>query len=298
MSTKAISSQPRWRIYLRLGRVSNLPTIWTNCLAGTVLAGAVPGVTTLFLTALSISLMYVAGMFLNDAFDQQFDCEFRPERPIPSGQIAAKTVFTIGFGLMFSGVALLVASAALLCQIRLEAVFWAVALCGLIVYYDWHHKEDPMSPVIMGLCRVLVYFSAAAIAGTSLIRPVIAGGAVLLCYMIGLTYIAKQENLREIKNLWPILFLAAPFVYCADTLLKGDWRVLSYMALLLWVLYSVRFLLRPRKNIPRAVVNLIAGISLVDGLLIVSVSSVNAYGWAGLVGLMLTLFFQRYVAGT
>ena len=29
----------RWTVYLRLGRVSNLPTVWTNVLAGVALAG-------------------------------------------------------------------------------------------------------------------------------------------------------------------------------------------------------------------------------------------------------------------
>ena len=33
---------PLWRIYLTLGRVSNLPTVWSNCLAGVILAGGVP----------------------------------------------------------------------------------------------------------------------------------------------------------------------------------------------------------------------------------------------------------------
>ena len=31
----------KWRTYLRLGRVSNLPTVWTNVLAGVVLIGIV-----------------------------------------------------------------------------------------------------------------------------------------------------------------------------------------------------------------------------------------------------------------
>ena len=30
----------RWPVALRLGRVSNLPTVWTNVLAGVVLSGA------------------------------------------------------------------------------------------------------------------------------------------------------------------------------------------------------------------------------------------------------------------
>ena len=101
---------PSWRTYLRLGRVSNLPTIWTNCLAATILAGAVPDLIPLTLISLSISLLYESGMFLNDAFDQEFDRRYRPERPIPSGEITGSTVYKIGFALMAGGLVILFAA--------------------------------------------------------------------------------------------------------------------------------------------------------------------------------------------
>ena len=93
-------ARSRWNVYLRLGRVSNLPTVWTNCLAGTLLAcgGFDPIV---FAPAMvATSMFYVAGMFLNDAFDRDFDSQCRPERPIPSGEVTSRKVFTVGFGLL------------------------------------------------------------------------------------------------------------------------------------------------------------------------------------------------------
>jgi 4-hydroxybenzoate polyprenyltransferase len=77
-----------FRTVLRLGRVSNLPTVWTNALAGAVLAAGVsfaawPVVT----AALALSLFYVGGMWLNDGFDAEVDARERPERPIPAGEI-------------------------------------------------------------------------------------------------------------------------------------------------------------------------------------------------------------------
>ena len=91
--------------YLRLGRVSNLPTVWTNVLAGAVLAGRAtvgPGRAGRSL-ALALSLFYVGGMYLNDAFDREIDARERPERPIPSGRIGAGEVFALGFGLLGAG---------------------------------------------------------------------------------------------------------------------------------------------------------------------------------------------------
>jgi hypothetical protein len=79
----AAASRPaanRWRDYLLLGRVSNLPTVWTNTLAGAALAGTDVGVGRLTFLALAFSLLYTGGMYLNDAFDRDSDRRERPER--------------------------------------------------------------------------------------------------------------------------------------------------------------------------------------------------------------------------
>ena len=57
------------RIALRLGRVSNLPTVWTNVAAAAVLAGVPLASLGVLALAVACSLFYVGGMFLNDAFD-------------------------------------------------------------------------------------------------------------------------------------------------------------------------------------------------------------------------------------
>ena len=92
-----------WQTALRLGRVSNLPTVWTNALAGGVLGATAARGTdpwwaalSILLAALALSLFYVGGMWLNDAFDAEIDAEERAERPIPSGAIERQTVFLGG----------------------------------------------------------------------------------------------------------------------------------------------------------------------------------------------------------
>ena len=72
------------RTLLVLGRVSNLPTVWSNCLAGWWLSGG-GNFWKLPLLLLGISALYTGGMFLNDAFDADFDRQRRASRPIPSG---------------------------------------------------------------------------------------------------------------------------------------------------------------------------------------------------------------------
>jgi 4-hydroxybenzoate polyprenyltransferase len=276
---------------LRLGRVSNLPTVWTNTLAGAVLAGAGGFGAEFALLVVAFTLFYTGGMFLNDAFDATIDARERPERPIPAGVVTRREVFGWGFGQMAAGVVLL------------ALVGVAPALAGLtlavaITYYDWNHKTNPLSPVVMGLCRVLIYVGAGLAVTLALPDALWIGAALLLCYLIGLTYVAKQENLARVENLWPLLFLAAPVAYGAWISLAQPATGLFWLLFTGWVLVALWFLRRRRKgDIPRAVVSLIAGISLLDALLIAG-SGAPALALVALAGFGVTLFFQRYIAGT
>jgi 4-hydroxybenzoate polyprenyltransferase len=145
-----------WQTALALGRISNLPTVWSNVMAGIVLAGGGHADRVAPQTAaalMAISLLYVAGMYLNDAFDREFDRQHRPDRPIASGAVSAHLVFVAGFALLGGGVALLA-----LCGV--QAALAATALAGTIVIYDMWHKGNPASPVLMGACRMLAYVAA------------------------------------------------------------------------------------------------------------------------------------------
>ena len=65
-------------VALRLGRVSNLPTVTSNVLAAIALAGGTPSGLRIAVACVAMSMMYVAGMFLNDAFDREIDASERP----------------------------------------------------------------------------------------------------------------------------------------------------------------------------------------------------------------------------
>ena len=241
----------RLRIYLRLGRVSNLPTVWTNVLAGATLAGGTASYARLAGLAAVLSLFYVGGMFLNDAFDREIDARERPERPIPSGEISVLEVVGLGFGMLGLGTALLVGHGA-------RAGLAGAALAGTIVLYDLWHKRNPISPVIMGACRALVYVIAAIAITGELPRPALYGALALWSYLIGLTYIAKQENLAELKNLWPALF-AFPVFWGLEL---HPLSIVLHLVFLGWIVATIPYLLR--KQIGPAVLRLLAGICLLD----------------------------------
>ena len=100
-------------------------------------------------------------------------------------------------------------------------MFGGLGLGAAIVLYNRRHKGNPLSPVLMGICRVLVYVTAGLAVAQELPAPLWTGALLLLCYLIGLTYVAKQETLGEVRNLWPLLFLAAPVVYALAPALAG-----------------------------------------------------------------------------
>jgi len=281
-----------------LGRVSNLPTVWTNTLAGAVLAAGKlqPGLIALLM--LSMSLAYIGGMYLNDAFDRKIDAKERPERPIPSGRIKASEVFATGFTLLIASVLLVTWATYGWGFNTLLVAVMSVTLCVTIVLYDSWHKNNPLSPLIMGMCRVLVVLTA-GFASTDTPSPMLFyGAAVILCYLIGLTYVAKQENLNAVKNLWPLAFLIAPFGLGVFFSLN-NWHVAIMTALLAAVVVAALFFVRRRQDgdIPKAVVTMIAGISLVDAVLIASASSLFLAAWA-IAGFLLTLALQRFIQGT
>jgi 4-hydroxybenzoate polyprenyltransferase len=171
----------RARAYLALARVSNLPTVWTNVLAGMVLAGGTVSWPLFAGLAGAVSLLYTGGMFLNDAFDHRFDAAHRRDRPIPAGEATSAEAFAVGAALVVLGVAGVGLASGL------RGAVWAAVLASAIVYYDWRHKRDPLGPLVMGVCRGLVY----AVAG-----HVGAWAIVMTIYVSGVTLLAKHGDRR------------------------------------------------------------------------------------------------------
>lgn len=276
---------------LRLGRVSNLPTVTSNVLAAMTLAGGNKSGVTIALVCFALSMMYVAGMWLNDAFDRDIDRALRPERPIPSGEVGAGTVFDVGFVLLGGGI-VVVAATAFASGAGWKPLVSAVALGSMIIVYNANHKDNPWAPVVMGLCRAGVYTTAALVARPHLSQEVLFGAGLLVAYLIGLTNAAHQENLVELEEMWPLAFLAAPFAL----LRPHDTASLAvYTVFLIWVVRAV-WLLRA-KRIKEAVTALIAGISLFDALLIISFGR-PGLAIAALAAFAATSALQRIVPGT
>lgn len=283
----------RPRAVLILGRVSNLPTVLSNTLAGTILAGA--AWTDAASAMLALALFYTGGMYLNDAMDVEIDKRERPGRPIPRGDASRTAVFMAGFALLALGLALAAATGP-------QGVVAAGALAGAILLYNWIHKRVAAAPLVMGLCRLFCYATAAVMAGGQLAAPgLLVGGAGLFCLVVGLTYAARQESYDRLGAVWPLAVLAVPLAIAGGAaLLAGKLIPLGLsLALALACAKGLHYLFRRAPgDVPRAVALLIAAIALYDATLIAAIDGdIVAVALAALC-FPLTLTLQRVIPGT
>jgi hypothetical protein len=288
MTSTAAMQQPaaaRWAGWLTMARISNAPTVVSNVLAGAAIAGRAD-VAVIAEVAVAMVLFYTAGMLLNDVCDYQWDQSHRPDRPLVAGTVSRQAA-------LIATIALFAVGGALLALVSPRALVSGVILAAFIVAYDSWHKTNPFSPLVMGACRVMVYVTAFV----SLTWPptllLALGSILLLLHLIGLTALAKSEVKPSVTNYWPAAVLFVPGLYF---LFSAPILAIANIA---WVGFSIRTVYRKEdRRIGLAIGRLIAGISLLDALIIAAVG--GSLSWIALAALAfgLTLLLQRFVEGT
>jgi len=262
-----------------------------------VLCGATLAIWPIVGVLIGFSLFYVAGMYLNDAYDSEFDRIERPDRPIPAGKIKRTDVFVAAYGLVV--LALLVFTATRIIASDAHgsgSIAWLIScllLITCIVLYNRHHRQNPVSPLILGLCRVMVLVTGSYALTAELPQPLLVAAIVLLCYSLGISYIARQDGATTALQLWPVLLLCAPLIF-------GFLHTPTSPLILIPVLLHAKLIAlaaylihrgRP-PDAPRAVALLIAGICLLDATLMAPYSTPQ---WlVAAIGLFfLTVILQR-----
>ena len=276
----------QWRTFFVLGRVSHLPTVWSNCLAGWWLGGGGHAAKLPFLFA-GATLLYLGGVFLNDAFDVEFDRQRRKERPLPSGAISPAAVWCWGMTWLVLGALCLMGTGT-------RTGTLGLFLLAVILVYDAIHKPITLSPVLLGLCRLLVYLLAASTGVEGLTGWAIWCGLALAVYVTGLDFLARQEHIRAPLQYWPLLLLAAPILLAVIMNGKGfrEPALLLSAVLALWIIRSLRpTLWTADRRIGRTISHLVAGIVLVDLLAVADAPRQFSLGLLLLFGL--TLLLQR-----
>ena len=195
--------------YFQLFRLPNVFTAMADIIAGFVFVRAnVSPALSFACLLIASSLMYIAGMVLNDVFDVEQDRKERPQRPIPSGRISLAHATQLGWGLLVLGILAACMSGLFLVKNDPIEIPWrgaviAVLLAGCIIAYDAKMKRTPAGPLFMGACRsfnLLLGMSAAgayACEGPTWLlnyeagQLLIAGGVGI--YIAGVTWFARTE---------------------------------------------------------------------------------------------------------
>lgn len=226
-------SQPQLKTWLTLGRVSNLSTVWTNTLAAALLASsagalAPPSSLVWVLLLITLSLLYLAGMLLNDWLDADWDQQHHNPRPIILGLASRRQVGRA------TALLLILAVAAVLGLSRLiDQPHWLLGatllLVACIVGYNLLHKKYAHSVWLMGACRSALYLTAAASLAVPP-EPIWLCAVLLGVYISGLTYLARQEHRNQLISRLPLLLMLSPLVLAIYSASLWFWPVL-----LLWL---------------------------------------------------------------
>jgi 4-hydroxybenzoate polyprenyltransferase len=203
-------------------------------------------------------------------------------------------VYALGFGGLILG------------QVIFLLLGKPVAIFGIILglcilLYDVVHKFTIFSPVLMAFCRLFLFLAAVAAGDFGINGLAVWSAVVLACYIIGLSYIARQESSLGILRFWPSMFMAAPvalayIVNGPDYRLAGLWFSALLIGWVIWCLRSTFWAGTEERNIGRTVSGLLAGIVLVDLLAIAGGSWEMTLGFLLLFGA--ALIFQKFVPAT
>jgi len=273
-------------------RIANLPSVVSNVWLGCVLGseGWFSGnVAVLMLAGVCLCL---AGNFLNDWKDRAWDAVHRPERALPQRLFPAGAYLIVAVvcGLLGLGAAAAVSRWCLVVAL----------VIGLnIIVYTRIHKHTVWAVIPMGLCRALL--PVMGILG--FVRPGESGfvgwgifaaefapiPAGLFCHIAGLSLNARNEALGESSTramrCAPLLFVAAAALMFASVWLLPTSPlplVLCVLGLLpygLWITYCLTVSRRP---VSRQVANQLAGIPLVDWIMLLPLALSWRGEWGGI----------------
>ncbi|MES2920778.1 MAG: UbiA family prenyltransferase [Verrucomicrobiota bacterium] len=273
---------------LSTARVANIPSVISNVWVGVVLGTLQTGQISIPWRAAGCLLpagvcLYIAGNFLNDWMDREWDAKHRPERALPRGLFPQGLYSVLAIALGLLGVAL-----AGLADMRSGMVAGGIVFC-IVIYTVWH-KRTAWAVIPMGLCRALlpVMGFMAFHRYVDYVWPVAAG---LFCYIMGLSLSARYESMAEPPKRVAVMargLLLATAVCVAwgnkELFLYPIYSVPAAVPYLAWTSVCLRY---RRKPVPLLVSSLLAGIPLVDWMVLLPVSlSLAAYSggdWHSLV---------------
>lgn len=240
-----VSAESTWLPYFQLFRLPNLFTAWADIFAGYLVVAQFSDETAslaplpVFLCLITASsLIYSAGMALNDYYDLEQDRRERPQRPLPSGRVSPRLAAWLGYQFLVVGVVLATLGGYLYSD--QAAIPWrggavAVLLVISVLLYDAILKATVFGAVAMGACRFFNLLLGMSLAGNvpedagfTLIgydsgQLAFAGGIGI--FIAGVTWFARTEAKRSARPALIfgfVVLLAGLGLFVASPLLGSD----------------------------------------------------------------------------
>jgi 1,4-dihydroxy-2-naphthoate octaprenyltransferase len=257
------------RPWLELVRLPAVFTAPSDVLAGTALAavvGASVGVLPAVLLVVASALIYCAGMAANDLCDAAVDAQERPKRPIPSGRVSVRGVWTLVLVLQAAGISIasLVGRDAALATAATVAATWL---------YNAVLKNTPIGPFAMGLCRYGNALIGLSIAGLPPLGLVWAVPLSTLLYVSAVTFVSRHEahgtTTQRLRPVATALMALAAVPAAWAIILPMPWAALGVLLPLWWLRGPAhKALAQPAPGPVRGLVMAgIYGIAMVNGVL-------------------------------
>jgi 4-hydroxybenzoate polyprenyltransferase len=248
-----------------------VPSVVSNVCVGAVIAlmTSADGSSTACHLALVIPAgicLYLAGNFLNDWSDREWDARNRPERALPRGLFKPGLYLTTAAAFTLLGMGLAAAA-------NPKSLLVAAAIMAFVLIYTVVHKRSPWSVIPMGLCRALLpalgFLGCSENVTTSGLAWSVATGLALFCYIVGLSLSARNDA----RLSWtPGALLALAGIIAAGIVLGASAHLTSLIvALTAFAVWMLLCHLRFRKTVSSHVSGLLAGIPLVDWIFILPV---------------------------
>lgn len=185
-----------WISWGRVLRLSLTATALADVACGVALGGGWPGAdapraAAAWLALLGSAAVYHGGMALNDWADRDEDARVRPDRPIPSGAVAARSALALAVVLLVGG-PLVAAFGSLWAGAALAAV------AALAATYDVAGRGPVRGPLLLALCRFgnvgAGLLAGAAATGATLGAEHLVFPLVYALYVANLSVLGRRED--------------------------------------------------------------------------------------------------------